>query len=665
MQLETKKTIKTTVSVTSIQYPRVQKVSEGTWGILRCWDKEAKKDICVTGELPKIDLTKRENNTTYSLIANEVNHPTYGLQYQIVYMQPLLTEDNHAVRNFLSYILTPLQVQLLYATYDNPLEYIKKKEVNALCKVKGIKEITAKKIIKKYEENIQYEQAYSELGQYNLTANLIQKLLTRYKNLSKLKEILQNNPYQLIKDVKGIGWAKADEIGIKVGISVFSPKRIAGYIVYFLENQAESGNSWVTPSVITEGVLKLFIPTEFSEHKEEIYNSLKEAILQLKENDTIYFDEANNKVFLLSYFNLERKIAKELIRLLDGDVQNPTYPIDKVVQEIESERGWTLTDEQINGAKIFEYSNVGVITGASGTGKSSTVEVLTRAFKGKSIAQVALAGRAASRLSEITGLEGSTIHRLLGVNENKKFMHNRDNQLNYDIIIVDEISMIGGQLFYSLIQAIPTGAKLILVGDHNQLESIGSLNLLKDLIDSKVIPVQILNKIHRQAQESGIITESFKVKDGESITNGCVNGEVYTRGKLRDFKLVLDSQTTNESVIQCFKQEYNRLKDIAQTQIHKIQVIVPMKERGNLSVDKINKRIQDYYNPASPSVNEICPYANDKSKVFREGDKVINVVNNYNCENTNGDTVAVFNGYIGIIDKVDTEDNIIIVDFVK
>ena len=225
--------------------------------------------------------------------------------------------------------------------------------------------------------------------------------------------------------------------------------------------------------------------------------------------------------------------------------------------------------------------------------------------------------------------------------------------------------MIGGSLFYSLIQAIPTGAKLILVGDHNQLESIGSLNLLKDLIDSKVIPVQILNKIHRQAQESGIITESFKVKDGESITNGCVNGEIYTRGKLQDFNLVLDNQTTNESVIQCFKQEYNRLKDIAKTQIHKIQVIVPMKERGNLSVDKINKRIQDYYNPVSLYRNEICPYANDKSKVFREGDKVINVVNNYNCENTNGDTVAVFNGYIGIIDKVDTEDNIIIVDFVK
>lgn len=658
MQLETKKTIKTTVSITTIQYPRVQKVSEGTWGILRCWDKENKKDICVTGELPKIDFTKRENNTTYSLIANEVNHPTYGMQYQIVYMQPLLTDDNCTVRNFLSYILTPMQVQLLYATYDNPLEYIKKKDIDALCKVKGIKEITAKKIIKKYEENIQYEQAYSELGQYNLTSNLIQKLLTRYGKLDKIKGILQNNPYQLIKDVKGIGWAKADEIGIKVGISVFSPKRIAGYIVYFLENQAESGNSWVVPSVITEGVLKLFTPTEFSEHKEEIYNSLKEAIIQLKEDDTIYFDEVSNKVFLLSYFNLERKIAKELIRLLDGDVQNPTYPIEEVVHEIENERGWTLTDEQINGAKIFEYSNVGVITGASGTGKSSTVEVLTRAFQGKSIAQVALAGRAASRLSEITGLEGSTIHRLLGVNENKKFMHNRNNQLNYDIIIVDEISMIGGQLFYSLIQAIPTGSKLILVGDHNQLESIGSLNLLKDLIDSQVIPVQILNKIHRQAQESGIITESFKVKDGESITNGCVDGHIYCRGKLQDFVLALDNQTTNESVIEFFKQEYSRLKDI-----HKIQVIVPMKERGNLSVDKINKRIQDYYNPASPYINEVYPYANDKSKVFREGDKVINVVNNYNCENTNGDTVAVFNGYIGIIDKVDTEDNIIIVDY--
>ena len=178
------------------------------------------------------------------------------------------------------------------------------------------------------------------------------------------------------------------------------------------------------------------------------------------------------------------------------------------------------------------------------------------------------------------------------------------------------------------------------------------------MIDSKVIPVQILNKIHRQAQESGIITESFKVKDGESITNGCVDGHIYCRGKLQDFVLALDNQTTNESVIEFFKQEYSRLKDI-----HKIQVIVPMKERGDLAVDKINKRIQNYYNPASPYINEVYPYANDKSKVFREGDKVINVVNNYNCENTNGDTVAVFNGYIGIIDKVDTEDNTIIVDY--
>lgn len=663
MQQEVLNTIKTTVVVKSIVYPKGSfKVPEGTWGVLKCFDIENKIDVNVSGTLPNINLTKNQH-MEYSLVANVVVHAVYGKQYQIVLMQPSLKGNEDNVKNFLLYILTPLQVKTLYNTLDNPLKYIKEKDVDTLCKVKGIKEYTAKKIIAKYEENKQYERAYSELGAYNLSLNIIHKLLNRYKNLQTVKDILQNNPYQLIRDIEGIGWAKADEIGKKVGVPAISTQRFSGAICYFLETQAETGNSWVHAKAINENLLQLFTEEELSNCKEEIIQTLSSAIEQLKEENVIGIDKEKDRIFLMKYYNLERNIARELIRLLDGETFLPTIPIDKVVQEIKQEKNWKLTDEQISGAELFNYCNVGVITGASGTGKSSTVEVLVKAFQGKKIAQVALAGRAASRLSEITKINGMTIHRLLRMQEDLKFVHTRENPLNYDIIIVDEVSMIGGSLFYSLIQAIPTGAKLIMVGDHNQLESIGSLNLLKDLIDSKVIPVQILNKIHRQAQESGIITESFKIKDGCSITSGCSNLNMYTRGKLQDFSLVLNSSQTQEKIIDVFKNEFKKMQDIS-----KIQIIVPMRERGNLAVDKINILIQQYYysikHPNTKVLEEDKIIISKKKNQFLlVGDKVINIANNYNCLNLNGDTVEVFNGYIGIVDSIDYDSNTIVVDY--
>ena len=655
-----KKSVQITVQVSRIKYPSGQRVSEGTWGTLACVDVKSGNSISVVGELPKIDM-HTDAKTYFSLMANVVEHPTYGLQYQIVYMQPsLASENDYSTRQFLSYILSERQVEALYNTLSDPLKVIKEKDIDALCEVKGIKTVTAQRIIQKYEENKQYEMAYSKLGQYNLSVSIIDKLLKRYRNLDKISKILEENPYQLIRDIKGIGWAKADEIGMKVGIAFDSPQRIAGFICYYLEEQAQVGNSWLTPDVITAGVLKLFDSEYINSHKDTIMKSFGDAITQLTDNDILRFDEERNRVFLLKYYNLERKIANELLRLLDGNNRRifPGFTIDSIVRQIEEERGWKLTDEQINGAKIFGESNVGVITGASGTGKSSTVEVLVRAFKGYRIAQVALAGRAASRLTEITGLEGSTIHRLLGIDvETGGFLHNKQNPLDVDIVILDEISMVGGELFYSLIQAIPTGAKLIMVGDHNQLESIGCLNILKDLLECRVIPCQVLNKIHRQALKSGIITESFHVRNGESITNGCVDGGSYVRGELEDFELRINNAHTEEAIFEAFKENYERLQDI-----NKLQIIVPMRDRGSISVSALNTMIQNYYNPESKhsSLNTL-PLKNDKC--FRVGDKVINIVNSYNCLNTNGDKVDVYNGYIGIIKEINRLERTLVVDF--
>jgi ATP-dependent exoDNAse (exonuclease V) alpha subunit len=291
------------------------------------------------------------------------------------------------------------------------------------------------------------------------------------------------------------------------------------------------------------------------------------------------------------------------------------------------------------------------------THNTSAVEAITTVLKDYTFGQTALAGKAAARLTEATGQEGCTIHRLLGYNPRTGFTFNKNRPMFYDIILLDETSMVGGDLFYKLIQAIASGSKLIMLGDTGQLESIGLLNVFKDMIESKVIPMIELTEIHRQAQKSAIITNSVKIRHSEQITKQGWTG-IETRGELQDLTVDIfdDKILTAKKVIEHFKTEYATHKNIMD-----IQIIVPVKEKGDACTLELNNEIQEYYNPQNQRKREVRITNFKKTYTLREGDKVINVKNNYKTFSVDGREQSIFNGYIGIISEIDRY--CIIVDF--
>ena len=311
-----------------------------------------------------------------------------------------------------------------------------------------------------------------------------------------------------------------------------------------------------------------------------------------------------------------------------------------------------------SGMLILRRNNKIFVTGNSGKSSVLTGALQAlRCYEGKySFTQCALAGRAGARMQEITGEEGSTIHRLLGFKPGKGFRFNRKNKLPYDIIILDEISLVGGEIFLSLIEAIKTGAKLIVLGDLGQLESIGCMNLAKDLYYSDFIKTIELTEIHRQAKKSGIIVGAHSVRKGEQIFDNDFTGKL-TIGELQDmhFSIHQDKDKVREDVIEHFKNYWNGniINDIMD-----IQVLVPVKERGDACVFNLNSDIQEIYNPQNKNKLELKIKV-DKDKIFtlRTGDKVMNLKNNYKLFNTKGEETFVYNGWIGIIETINTWNN--------
>lgn len=300
----------------------------------------------------------------------------------------------------------------------------------------------------------------------------------------------------------------------------------------------------------------------------------------------------------------------------------------------------------------------GYISITGNCGKTSVATAITEILNNYKIAQVALSGKAALRMQEVTGRESSTIHRLLGF-EDGKFIYNKSNPLEFDVVVIDEASMIGADLFYKLLQAIPDSAKVIILGDIGQLESIGVGSVFKDMLESNVISTVNLTKIHRQAKKSAIITESINIRNQKHIIDKDFYGS-RTLGELQDLHLDIyeDKDETIEKVIDYFRQEYKKSQDLME-----IQVVVPMRERGSSSVYSLNNKIQEIVNPANKNKIEVnqnirkgMPY------VIRVGDKIMNMVNQYKTLDTNGILTPVFNGNLGIVKAIYSKE--MVIDFV-
>lgn len=619
-----------------------------------------------------------EYGTTYKVFCKLAEtHEIYGDTYGLIYISKCIDiSSKDKQKEFLKNVLNENLVEKLFDEYDDVIKLLENRDVKSLMKIKGIGNQVALRMIDEYEESKDYSSIYMELGQLGFTHTFIKKLVDFYKSPDTVIDIVKNNPYDLLR-VEGIGFKKADEVACKVGITQYNIRRIKGFLLYYLNDQGEAGRSYLNYQDLMKALYDTlgFIP-------EEIINATAKQMIDNK--DVVVLDNGS-KIALKKFYDLEKNIMNELFRLQIGlvkVVENDSNKVNSIhddyiprsfnignwetiTENVEEKQGFMFTDEQRAAIKLSLDNHVMALTGGAGVGKTSTANGICSLYSGYSILACALSGKASVRITEATGLPASTIHRALGY-QNGEFMFNKENKLAVDIVLIDEATMINGTLFLSLLEAIPTGAKVIIMGDVQQLTPIGNCQVFADILDSNVLPVVKLSKPHRQALRSGIIPTSIKIANQQQIFDGNYTGNTVI-GELKDMEFDISGKRNEESIsdkiIKHFQIELEKFHDVME-----VQVCVPMRLRGELSCYNLNSKIQSIYNPKLSNCNEIEIFLekkNDEAKkyIIRVGDKVINTKNNYKCINSEGDTTPVFNGNMGIVKEIE-KNGMCTIDFI-
>lgn len=583
-------------------------------------------------------------------------HPTYGQQFKVTSFEEKAPEDEEAIERYLGSgaikgIGLAMAARIVRRFKEDTFRIIEE-EPERLAEIKGISNRKAMEIASQVNEKRDLRQAMIFLQQYGITMNLAVKVYQAYGQ--DVYGIIRENPYRLADDIDGVGFRTADEIAARVGIRMDSDFRVRSGILYTLLQASGEGHTYLPETELTPRASKLLNVT--AEQVEKQYMDLaieRKIILKQMEDQT--------QIYAASFYYMEANTATMLKRLnVSYDVSDAE--IEQQIRGIEKKSGMTLDEHQVTAVKEAVRNGLLVITGGPGTGKTTTINTIIRYFEleGLEIFLAAPTGRAAKRMSETTGFEARTVHRMLELNGGAEgsggFERDESNPLEADVIIVDEMSMVDISLMYSLLKAISVGTRLILVGDVNQLPSVGPGSVLRDIIQSHACNVVMLTKIFRQASTSDIIVNAHKINHGE---------EVILDNKSMDFFFLkrYDADVIINVVLQLIKQKLPKFVDATP---YDIQVLTPMR-KGLLGVERLNGILQRYMNPP----------ANDKvekeygSTVFREGDKVMQTKNNYQlaCEIRTkfGLTVdkglGIFNGDMGIIRQINDFAEQMIIEF--
>ena len=581
------------------------------------------------------------------------------IQYDIQYSQEVREfGTKQQVEDFLEMFITPRQIKALYSITDEPLKLIDEHNVEELCKAAGIGEATAERIISRYEACKDYGPAYGELGKMGITKTLIDKLIGFYNSADTVLDIIRNRPYMLADDIKGIGFLKADEIALKNGFDRHDMERVKAFMIYVMNDVASNiGSTYISYTYLMDRIDEVI-------GRDTPQDTIDDALDFLIDNKIIW---CNDRVFedgtvettlaLKRYYDIEKKLAYHIRRLVDApsNITLSDKEINEKIKNQEKRQGWCYTDTQKYGVKVIADNNVVIIRGYGGTGKSSTVAGLLSCLDDEyHFEQCALSGKASVNLTDITGIEGKTIHRLLKYNPSQGFTYCEEEPLDTNMVILDEGSMVDISLALSLFQAIPTGAKLVILGDTNQLPPIGAGNLLQDMIDSEIIPVVTFDKIHRQGAKSGIIPFSIEVANGVTHYKQSWEGEEVL-GELQDLKMIGfkcardDEKPSVDLIMKEYKEMYQECKDASQ-----ITVVLPTNTRGTCT-KVVNKLIQDYVLPRRTRGDFIeIGIGKEKCNVYR-GDRILVLKNNYDLD--------IFNGNVGEVLAINKEDNSLIADF--
>ena len=585
-------------------------------------------------------------------------HPTYGQQFKVTSFEEKAPEDEEAIERYLGSgaikgIGLAMAARIVRRFKEDTFRIIEE-EPERLAEIKGISNRKAMEIASQVNEKRDLRQAMIFLQQYGITMNLAVKVYQAYGQ--DVYGIIRENPYRLADDIDGVGFRTADEIAARVGIRMDSDFRVRSGILYTLLQASGEGHTYLPETELTPRASKLLNVT--AEQVEKQYMDLaieRKIILKQMEDQT--------QIYAASFYYMEANTATMLKRLnVSYDVSDAE--IEQRIRGIEKKSGMTLDEHQVTAVKEAVRNGLLVITGGPGTGKTTTINTIIRYFEleGLEIFLAAPTGRAAKRMSETTGFEARTVHRMLELNGGAEgsggFERDESNPLEADVIIVDEMSMVDISLMYSLLKAISVGTRLILVGDVNQLPSVGPGSVLRDIIQSHACNVVMLTKIFRQASTSDIIVNAHKINHGE---------EVILDNKSMDFFFLkrYDADVIINVVLQLIKQKLPKFVDATP---YDIQVLTPMR-KGLLGVERLNGILQRYMNPP----------ANDKvekeygSTVFREGDKVMQTKNNYQLaweiRTKFGLTVdkglGIFNGDMGIIRQINDFAEQMIIEFAE
>ena len=584
------------------------------------------------------------------LEGNFTQHPVYGKQFQAVRLTEKMPEDALAMERYLGSgaikgIGAALAGRIVRHFGDDTFQIVEN-EPERLSEVKGISEKKAREIAMQIAEKSDMRKAMMFLQKYGITLNLGAKIYQKYGD--SVYSVLQENPYRLADDISGVGFKIADEIAYRIGIHTDSDYRIKSGMVYTLLQATGEGHVYLPKDELFQRAAELLGVDSSYMEKHLVDLAMDRKIVQKEQGDQIL-------IYPAQYYYLELNTAR-MLRELDIFCPEDEKIVERRIVQIEKETGTVLDEMQKKAVQEAAGHGLLILTGGPGTGKTTTINAIIRYFEGEG-AEIRLAaptGRAAKRMTEATGYEAQTIHRLLelsGMPEDDRegqpihFERNAENPLETDVIIIDEMSMVDIHLIHSLLMAVTAGTRLILVGDENQLPSVGPGNVLRDIIRSGQFPVVELKKIFRQASESDIVVNAHKINKGE---------QVEINNKSRDFFFLkrYDADIIIRVVIALIQE---KLPKYVEAKPFEIQVLTPMR-KGLLGVERLNQILQRYLNP---------PDASKKEKeigqgLFREGDKVMQVRNNYQLEwEIRGrygipieKGVGVFNGDTGIIKTI-------------
>ncbi|MCI9176113.1 MAG: ATP-dependent RecD-like DNA helicase [Lachnospiraceae bacterium] len=581
-------------------------------------------------------------------------HPSYGQQLKMSSFQVKPPEDVDSIERYLGSgavkgIGAALAARIVRKFKEDTFRIIEE-EPERLAEVKGISQRKAMEIAEQAEGKRELRQAMIFLQQYGISQTLAVKIYKTYGQ--ELYGILKENPYRLADDIQGVGFRIADEIASRIGIHTDSDFRIRSGILYTLMQSAQEGHTCLPAELLTRRASELLGVD--AEHIEPHYMNL--AI-----DKKIVIESQGRYIYASHYYYMEANTAA-MLKQLDLSYDVPEIEIRERIRRIELDTGMKLDELQAEAVKEAVTNGLMVITGGPGTGKTTTINTIIRYFEleGMDIFLAAPTGRAAKRMSETTGFEARTIHRMLelngGMEGNAGFERNEQNPLETDVIIIDEMSMVDISLMYALLKAVAAGTRLILVGDVNQLPSVGPGSVLKDMIESGQFHVVRLNKIFRQAAQSDIIVNAHKINRGE---------EVILDNKSMDFFFLkrFEANVIISVVIQLIQQ---KLPKFVEAEPFDIQVLTPMR-KGLLGVERLNGILQQYLNPPETGKAE----REHGGMIFREGDKVMQIKNNYQLEweirSKYGLAIdkgtGVFNGDTGVIRSISPYQETVTVEF--